>query len=78
MKKIRFPSDDDEDKAIMATVITAIGSGLFIGSLPFFISSNASKRKAHVTVSSQPTGSGIPPDMSKTIPGMSLTMQIGK
>ncbi|HAO46577.1 MAG TPA: hypothetical protein DCQ97_06600 [Chitinophagaceae bacterium] len=75
---ILFPSAEEETKADRATTITVIGSALMLGSIPFFVLSNVNKRKARISVSSQSTGLGIPPGVSKYVTGVSLIIPVGK
>ncbi len=75
---ILFPSAEEETKADRATTITVIGSALMLGSIPFFVLSNVNKRKARISVSSQSTGLGIPPGVSKYVTGVSLIIPMGK
>lgn len=66
--------DDNSDGGI---ILTGIGSGLLLGSIPFTVMSGVYKRKARAIMKTQSTGFGIPSG-NKSITGISISIPIGR
>jgi len=66
------------DDAATGVIIGGIGFLSALGSIPFFVASGASKRKARLFVSSQPSGFGIPSKNGEEITGLTLSIPLGK
>lgn len=72
-------SSEDESKADAATALIIVGTAAMLSSIPFTVMAGVNKRKANAMVASQKTGSGVvPPDIGKNIPGITITIPIGK
>jgi hypothetical protein len=73
-------SDDiyDDSDETTAGVLLATGAASGIVSIPFMIMASVNKHKAKVMLNNQKTGFGVPPNVSKNIPGISLAIPIGQ
>lgn len=65
------------DDAATGGVITAIGAASGIASIPCMIMATVYKHKAKMQLSSQKTGFGVPPGVSKDIVGVTFKIGIG-
>ena len=84
---LTFPKDYDvvfenskstDGKAEFSSTLTIIGIAAMICSIPFFISSSIDRHKAHISISNQKTGFGIPLKYGKELTGVTLSIPIGK
>ncbi len=66
------------DQAATGGIIAAVGAVLVIISVPVMIIAGANKHKAKLMLSNQKTGFGLPPNVSKDITGITMTIPIGK
>lgn len=69
---------DTESKADASTALIVVGCAAMLSSIPFTVMASVNKRKANVMVSSQKTGFGVPPNVSKHITGITMAISIGK
>jgi hypothetical protein len=68
-----------EDNGYTAGIaMTIIGAASGIVSIPFMIMASANKHKATLMLKNQSAGFVVPPVMSRNIPGISLSVQLGK
>ena len=65
------------DDAATGGIITVIGAASGIASIPCMIMASVYKHKAKVQLSSQKTGFGVPPGVSKDIVGITFKIGIG-
>ena len=65
------------DDAATGAVITIIGAASGIASIPCMIMATVYKNKAKVQLSTQKTGFGVPPGVSKDIVGITFKIGIG-
>lgn len=85
---LTFPKDYDiffenssgkENKADASTALIVVGCAAMLSSIPFTVMASVNKRKANAMVTSQKTGSGaVPPGIGKNIPGLTMTISLGK
>lgn len=68
----------DDNNSIASIIVTAAGVALMANSIPLFIKSAKNKKRARLAVSYQKTGFGVPPNISKGITGISLSIPLGK
>ena len=61
-----------------AGVVTVAGAVLGIVSIPFMITASVYKHQAKMMIKNQKTGFGIPPNVSKDIVGITMTIPIGR
>lgn len=66
------------DDAATGVIIGGIGFLSALGSIPFFVASGATKKKARLAVSSQSSGIGIPLRIREAITGITLSLPLGK
>lgn len=71
-------SSEKESKADAATALIVVGAAAMLSSIPFTVMASVNKRKANLMVTSQKTGFGVPPNVSKHITGITMTISIGK
>ena len=74
---IATPANASFDNAATGGVITIIGAASGIASIPFMIMATVYKNKAKVQLSTQKTGFGVPPGVSKDIVGITFKIGIG-
>lgn len=58
--------------------VAFIGGGMAVASIPLFIASSRNKKKAKLSISSQPTGFAVPTNMGSGITGITVSFPIGK
>lgn len=75
---IATPANASLDNAATGGVITVIGAASGIASIPCMIMATVYKHRAKMQLSSQKTGFGVPPGVSKDIVGVTLKIGIGK
>lgn len=75
---IATPANASLDNAATGGVITVIGAACGIASIPCMIMATVYKHKAKMQLSSQKTGYGVPPGVSKNIVGITFKIGIGK
>ena len=71
-------SSSTENQANISAVIVVVGIAAMAASIPFFISSPINKHRAKLKINNQKTGFGTPPNVSKLITGITLSIPIGK
>ena len=74
---IATPANASLDNAATGGVITAIGAACGIASIPCMIMATVYKHKAKMQLSSQKTGFGVPPGVSRDIVGITFKIGIG-
>jgi hypothetical protein len=57
-------------------VLTVLGAGAMVASIPLFISSSHNKQKAHLTLTEQKTAIGLPVAAPKKITSLTLSISI--
>ncbi len=75
---IATKKDATFDQQTTGGVIMLAGAVLGIVSIPMMIMATVNHHKASTMISSQPTGFGVPANVSKNITGITMSIPIGK
>lgn len=71
-------SPGEDARASTSAGLVVVGGLSMLGSIPIFIAAGKNKFRAKLTMASQKTAFGVPGNVSKKIPGITLSIPIGR